>query len=130
MPQSLKIRCESLLNEIEIILITLLAAIIVAVAQYILKKSINIFKFNISSILSISKNIGLWLGIVLYIVSLAVYLVALGSGNLSFVYPTFATSFVFVLIISGVLLKEKTDIKRILGILLIVAGVVLVGLTF
>ena len=62
--------------------------------------------------------------------SFAIYLYALHSApEISFVYPIFASTFVFVLLISIFSLKEKAGIYRIAGIALIVLGIAVVSLT-
>ncbi len=112
-----------------VIAITTLSAFIVAVAQYIFKRSLGGFKFNTKGIFGVLSNKGVLLGIFIYFVSLGIYLTALSSGELSVVYPIFASSFIFVLIISAALLGEKINAFRITGVLLIVLGIALVAST-
>lgn len=119
-----------MLGEIQIIGITLVAAVIAAVAQYTFKRSVPKFSLSLSGIMELLKQKGIWLGLALYFGSLVVYLKALDSGQLSFVYPTFASSFIFIALISHVKLKEKLSAKRISGICLIVIGIVLVAMTY
>lgn len=119
-----------MLGESAIIAITLASAVIAAAAQYFYKKSIKKFEFNSKGLKILISNRGIWIGGILYIVSLVVYLKALSSGALSFVYPTFASTFVFVAFISHFALKEKISRMRVLGLTLIVLGVVLVALTY
>ncbi len=113
-----------------IIGITLIAALFVAMAQYLFKKHIEQFDINKSHIIKLLKNRNMMLGVLLYIVSLLIYLVALHYGQLSFVYPTFASSFIFIALVSKYALKERLDAKRILGILLILIGIIMVALTY
>lgn len=119
-----------MLGELEIIGITLLAAVIAAVAQYIYKRSVPRFGFSKEGIKSLVFNKGVWAGGVFYLISLVVYLKALGSGELSFVYPTFASTFVFIALISHFLLREKFSLRRYLGIALVVLGIIIVAFTY
>jgi len=64
-----------------------------------------------------------------YLLGLAFYLVALSAGQLSIVYPVFASSFIFVTIISAVLFKERITTLRAIGILLVFLGITIVALS-
>lgn len=119
-----------MLNELLVIGVTLVAAILAATAQYTLKKSVPKFTFGLKGIKSLATNKGIWLGGIIYIAGLVIYLKALDSGQLSFVYPTFASTFVFVVLISHFLLKERIDAKRWVGLALIFLGIAIVALTY
>lgn len=113
-----------------LIVTTLAAAAIAAFAQYIFKKSVPRFKFNKDGIMGLITNKGIWIGGITYLASLAIYLKALGSGELSFVYPTFASTFVFVALLSHFVLKEKLGPKRIAGIAMVLVGIAIVAFTY
>ena len=117
-------------NEIEIILLTLIAAMIAAVSQYIMKSSVHKFSLNIKGGLSLFKNKGLVFGIVIYLLSLVFYLTALSSGQLSFVYPTFASTFIFVFLIAKFKLNENITNRRGVGLLLIIIGIIIIAMTY
>jgi uncharacterized membrane protein len=119
-----------MLNELSIIGITLIAAIVAAGAQYLFKRSVPKFDLGKRGIKALLFNRGIWAGVVIYLISLVIYLKALGSGQLSFVYPTFASTFVFVTLISHFALKEEMSMKRIAGIAMIVMGIAIVALTY
>lgn len=95
-----------------------------------MKRSIKEFRLNPREILKLVTNKGLVCGILLYFVGAVFYLFALSSGELSFVYPIFASTFLFVLILSIFVLKEKTSWVRVVGVGLVVLGIVLVALTY
>jgi len=110
---------------LEVIPITLLSAAIAAFAQYQYKKGAA------KSVIKMFKDKNTLAGGVLYALSLAIYLYALhATPVLSFVYPIFASTFIFVLLISMFVLKEKPSVRRIAGILLIIAGITLISFTF
>ena len=119
-----------MLGKLQIIGITLFAALLAALAQYILKSSIKKFSFTPKGIIKMLANAPVLLGLLVYIISLVIYLYVLRSGELSFVYPIFASTFIFVVLISKFLLDEPVSRTRTAGILVIILGIVLVSLTY
>ena len=117
-------------DEIFLVGVILASAFMAAVAQYIFKRSMPAFRFNIKGMASLATNKALLLGVAIYLTSLAVYLFALRGGELSFVYPTFASVFIFVLLISKFLLGERISLRRALGVLLIVIGIAVIAITY
>ncbi len=111
-----------------VIFLTLIAAFLASIAQVMFKKSLP-KNVSFRGIFALAKNKGIVLGLLIYLVSLVIYLFALSSAPLSFVYPTFASSFIFVALLSFFLIKESFTFKRIAGILLIFIGILIVGLT-
>jgi drug/metabolite transporter (DMT)-like permease len=102
----------------KIYLIVLFCALLGGIAQILLKQG--------------SKNIGdLWqwvnlyilAGLFLYGVAMVVYLWALQKGEVSSLYPLLATSYIFVAVLSSVLLKENLTAAKIIGSVGIVASV-------
>lgn len=119
-----------MLGEIQIIGTTLFAALLAAFAQYILKSRIQRFNFTVTGIIKMLANGSVLLGLFVYVMGLVTYLYVLRGGELSFVYPIFASTFVFVAIISKFMLNEPVNRARTAGILLIIFGIVLVSLTY
>jgi len=118
-------------GELEIVAITLAAAAIAAASQYVFKKNIKKFKLGFAGIVSVLKNRQMVLGLGMYLVSFLLYIYALHAAPiLSFVYPVFASTFVFVLLISKYALNEQVSIARALGIFCIIAGIMIVSLTY
>ena len=113
-----------------VIALTLISAMIAAFAQYVFKTSVPKFKFNARDVIGLARNRSVLFGLSAYVLSLAVYLVALHFGQLSYIYPVFASSFVFVFLISRYKLKEELTGMRMVGIALVVLGVVIVSLTY
>jgi drug/metabolite transporter (DMT)-like permease len=116
-----------MLSESYVVALTVIAAGVVACAQYLFKRSIPKFKFSIDGVLSLAKSRNVIVGAAVYLIGLAFYLVALGSGELSFVYPAFSSTFIFVILISHFKLNEKIGYARLGGILLIILGIALVS---
>lgn len=119
-----------MLGELEVIGITVFAAFIVAIAQYIFKENLHKFGGNIKEVIGVFKNKGIIIGIIIYFIGLPIYLFALANGQLSFVYPTFASSFVFILIISKYALHEEVSKIRILGVVFVILGIVIIAMTY
>ncbi|MGI0141726.1 MAG: EamA family transporter [Candidatus Micrarchaeales archaeon] len=102
----------------------------IAYAQYNFKKEMPQFRLTKEGIMSILRKRDIVMGLVIYVVSLGIYLVALSFGELSVVYPIFASVFVFVMLVSHQMLKERISRGRVLGVILIITGIVLTALTF
>lgn len=120
-----------MLGALGVIAITMLAALISAVVQYIYKKNIKEFKMSLGGLITILKSRIILFGMGLNVVALVVYLYALSNAPIiSFVYPVFSSTFVFVFLISRYLLKEKVTLHRVLGILLVMIGIGIISFTF
>ena len=65
-------------------------------------------------------------GIILYIISSAIWLMVLSKVDLSFAYPMLSLGYVLILIISAIFLHETVGPMRIVGVLLIVIGIIVV----
>ncbi len=118
------------MDELVIVAIVLVAAFLAAVAQYIFKRSMPRFNAGIRGLLGLLQSRQILLGLAVYAGSLAIYLYALRFGALSFVYPTFASVFVFVLLFSRFWLGEHISMHRALGVAIVILGIALVALTY
>jgi drug/metabolite transporter (DMT)-like permease len=110
-----------------VILLTIIAAAIVAYAQYVFKRSVPKFRFDYAGLISLVKNRRVVVGVLIYLLGLVFYLSALSSEQLSFVYPAFSSTFIFVILISHFMLNERIDKARIAGMLMIIIGIALVS---
>ena len=63
-------------------------------------------------------------GILAGFFALLCWLAAMTKFELSYAYPFMSLAFVFVLILSAVLFNEPLTVAKILGVLLIIAGIV------
>lgn len=111
----------------EIILLTLVASFIISLAQLSFKRSIKRIDAP-GQLFALAANKGFMAGLLAYLIGLGLYLKALSGADLSLVYPLFASTFIFVAILSAVMLKEKLNAKRIAGIVLIFIGIAVVAL--
>lgn len=73
------------------------------------------------------KNIKLYTGIFLYGISAIIFIWALRRGELSILYPITSLSYIWVSIFSIIMLNEKMNKFKWLGILFIVIGVSFIG---
>lgn len=67
-------------------------------------------------------------GVVLYGSSFALYVNALSRTRLSIAYPFIGLTYVIVVILSATVLNEPVGAKTVIGVLLVFAGVSLIGL--
>jgi multidrug transporter EmrE-like cation transporter len=72
----------------------------------------------------------LWIGLGLFGVSSLFWLVVLSRVPLSLAYPFVGISYVVVVGFSALVLHEHVPLLRWLGVTVIVAGIILVGLSF
>ena len=112
-----------------VIFITLAAAFIASVAQLIFKKEMKEPLKGIKGFIRLLKRPRVIIGFLGYLGSLIIYLYALKNAPLSLVYPTFASTFIFIFFISVIYLHEKPTPKRLGGIALVFIGVVLIALS-
>lgn len=68
----------------------------------------------------------IWAGLMLYGLGAIVWLVVLSRVDLSFAYPMLSISYVLVVIISVLKFGENVSLSRIIGTLLICAGVIFI----
>ncbi|MCL4389325.1 MAG: SMR family transporter [Candidatus Marsarchaeota archaeon] len=113
-----------------VILITLVAALIASLSQTLYKKNITEELRGIKDIIKVIFKKPILVGFGGYAISLVVYLFALSKAPLSVVYPTFASTFIFITLLSWFVLKEKMDSKRIIGMSLIFIGIVIIAISF
>ncbi len=112
-----------------VMFITLIAALITSFSQLLFKKGIKRRINSLKEMLGLARNPLVVLGVMGYFTGLAVYLLALSNAPLSLVYPVFASTFIFIAVISFALLKEKFSVLRTAGVAVIFLGIFLVSLT-
>lgn len=70
-----------------------------------------------------------WLGFLFIFLNLITWTAVLNFTELSFAFPFCSLNYIFILISAKIILKEKISLKRIVGVLFIIAGIILVGFT-
>ena len=112
----------------EVIFLTLLAALVSSFAQLMFKRSVKKID-SFFQLVSLLRNRGILVGLFCYLIGFLLYITALSHGELSIVFPVFASSFIFVTIISAVTLKEKITLMRAAGVLMIFIGITIVAIS-
>lgn len=105
------------------ILLFLVAAFLGAFGQYLYKTGAET---SSGGLLSWLTNYRLISGALCYITIMILFILAFKiGGSLTILYPVYATTFIWALLIGVFLLKEVLTIGKVLGILLIIAGIFL-----
>ncbi len=123
------------LSLIKSILLILLSISIAVGGQIILKIGMNRIGFiNVNSFQTLGKFFSeviksplVWVGLLLYVLSAAIWLVILSAVDLSFAYPFIGVTYVMVLILSKFILKEDVNPLRWAGAAIITIGVVVIS---
>jgi drug/metabolite transporter (DMT)-like permease len=117
-------------ENMNVILIILTGILCASLGQVFWKLGMNavgaIDNFSISGIVSMFLNPLVFLGLLMYGLSTIFWLIALSQKDLSYVYPFIALTFVIVLLLSKFLLHENVGPYRIVGTLIIIAGLIIV----
>ncbi|MEA3378963.1 MAG: EamA family transporter [Nanoarchaeota archaeon] len=102
------------------------------VAQLCLKKGMLGFRLRrnlLKNLLRIYLNPYVILGAFLFLISMAIFIVAISSIDLSYAYPLASLNFVFVSIFSKYLFKEKISRLRWISLAIIIFGVALLSIS-
>ena len=93
-------------------------------AQILWKKGSAALAFNVSSIIT---NYYLIAGLLLYIVGGALLIISFRGGEVSVLYPIFATSYIWVSLLSIKFLGEVMNFFKWIGIISIIIGIAFIG---
>jgi drug/metabolite transporter (DMT)-like permease len=116
------------LEEIAVILVTLLAALLASSAQLLFKMGMD----KVDSMRKVFRKLFtpvVIAGIIGYFGAFLIYIYALSKSDLSVVYPIFASSFIFTTLISAAVLREKINKYRAFGILLVFLGIIIIAVS-
>ncbi|MCF8021045.1 MAG: EamA family transporter [Vallitaleaceae bacterium] len=83
---------------------------------------------NSSHGLLILKKKSLYAGIILYLSAASVNVYLLKYFDYSQVFPSTSMTYIWTLIISAVFLKEQITVRKVVGILFIITGVIVITL--
>ena len=106
----------------KVLILIILCTIFTSLGQIFWKLGVSNF-----SLMEILTNVNLILGFVFYGVGLILLVSALKFGDLSLLYPFIALGFVWVALISHFFLGEGLNLIKSLAIIVIIAGVSLIG---
>ncbi|MEW5896136.1 MAG: EamA family transporter [Nanoarchaeota archaeon] len=110
-------------NNTKAVFLALLCALIVSIAQILLKLGSTKFSLSLSQI----NNYPLLIGAALYVLGSLVYIYAFRMGELSVVYPVMASSYVLVTLLSVYFLGEIILAQKWVGLSLITLGVIIIS---
>lgn len=102
-----------------------IATVIGSFGSLLLKFGSKDFNLNIFKLL---KNYKLILGLFIYVFTSVLFIIALKGGELSVLYPITSLTYVWISLLSIKYLNEKMNKFKWLGILIIMAGVALIGI--
>jgi len=77
----------------------------------------------------IASNVSVWGGLLLFVLSAAVWLIVLSRASLSYAYPFVSMTYALILLFDRFILREPVSSLRWAGVALIIAGIVLVSRT-
>lgn len=101
------------------------------VGQVLLKRGINEVAVShppIPALIVLSlRNPPVIAGFLLYGISAILWIIVLSRVDLSVAYPSISVGYVLILLFSWFYLKEPLNLARVAGVLLISAGVILLG---
>ena len=117
------------MNPIIVILVTVALS---AVAQIALKAGVSALKLTegqdiVSLMLAVAASPFIWLGLVIYGLSVLAWLWVLSKVDVSFAYPFVGLSFVLTVVMGAVILHENVSPLRIAGVFLVICGCVLIS---
>lgn len=108
------------------ILLVILFTLLSAPAQYLIKTGATRIGAH-PSIAGLITNVPLISGLALYGCGAVMMVLALRHGELSVLYPMISLSYVWVAILAVMVLHEHMNAPRIAGIIVIMAGVTVLG---
>ena len=82
---------------------------------------------NLATLSTVLLNPYVLLGFVMYALSTIFWLIALSKKELSFVYPFISLTYVLVLVLSSLVLKESMGFGKLFGTLIIIIGLIIIA---
>jgi len=114
-----------------VIVIIIAGVVFAALGQVSWKLGMNqtgqLAAINVASLSTVLLNPYVLLGFALYGLSTVFWLIALSKKDLSFVYPFISLTYILVLILSCLLLKENISINKLIGTLVIMIGLAIIA---
>ena len=109
-------------------ILLLIAVLLGIIGQLLLKRGMSQRPdFQLRQIWTLISDPSILAGFFSYGLSTLIYLQSLEILDLSLAYPTVSLGYVLVILLSKILFKEKVNLTRWIAVIIICAGVVLVG---
>lgn len=106
--------------------LVIVGGLIGAFGPIYLKKGSNLIK--VRKLSTIYKNKFLIIGVLIYGLGTLIFIPALKGGELSVLYPLVGLAYVWICLYSTLMLKERMNLLKWLGIFIIILGVSFIGL--
>ena len=120
-----------LVGIMSVIVIIIIGVIFAAIGQVSWKLGMNqvgqLATLDLTTLSTVLLNPFVLLGFVMYGLSTIFWLIALSKKDLSFVYPFISLTYVLVLVLSSLVLKEDIGINKLAGTLIIMFGLVIIA---
>jgi drug/metabolite transporter (DMT)-like permease len=117
----------------------LLSVLLAATAQLTLKHGMNQvthegeipleFGQPVDLVRRVGLNVSVWAGLLIFVLSAAVWLVVLSKASLSFAYPFASLTYVLILLFDRFILDQPISGLRYAGVALIISGLLLISRT-
>ncbi|MDP6547624.1 MAG: hypothetical protein QF917_01530 [Candidatus Woesearchaeota archaeon] len=104
--------------------VVLFCTLLTSSAQLFYKFGSETLSFDILSIIT---NVNLIIGILLYVVGGTLLIISLRGGEVTVLYPIFATSYIWVSFLSMYFLNELMSLFKWAGVFTIIAGIIFIG---
>lgn len=122
-------------NLFSIIFLIFLTDIFDTASQLLLKSSINSFDLHINTVkkvihlvIQLIKTPRIWIGFIFSVISLLIWLFVLTKSDLNFAFSMDSMRYILIALASVLILKEKINIVRWLGIFAVICGIMLVAI--
>ena len=116
-----------------VIAIIIIGVVFAAIGQVSWKLGMNqagqLGGLDFSSLSTVLLNPFVLLGFVMYGLSTIFWLMALSKKDLSFVYPFISLTYILVLVLSSIVLKENIGVNKLAGTLAIIIGLIIISRT-
>ncbi|MDD2218085.1 MAG: EamA family transporter [Methanothrix sp.] len=113
------------------ILIIIIGIVFAAIGQVYWKLGMNqsgsMVALNFEYVRAVLLNPYVLMGFVMYGLSTIFWLIALSKKDLSFVYPFISLTYILVLVLSSLVLKECIGLNKIVGTLAIIFGLIIIS---
>lgn len=113
------------------IVIILMGVILAAIGQVSWKLGMNLIGpvtgIRPLDLISIFLDPYILFGIIMYVLSTVLWLIALSRMELSYVYPFISLTYILVLALSYLVLNESISLNKIAGSILIILGIILIS---
>ena len=113
------------------IIIILIGVILAAVGQVSWKLGMNtigdLTNYDLATLSNMISNPYILFGLVMYGLGTIFWLIALSKKDLSFVYPFISLTYILVLVLSSLVLKESIGVNKVVGTLAIIIGLIIIS---